>query len=152
MLSTDALHPQLQHWRTILGDHPRIGPEQPGRELWPVISGDGRDYVLKRLGPWRNLPVADEARVLAHLARSGLRVAEFLVTDDARLYSGEVEDSFVLMGGQGADGRADLSCWSHPCPSRLPPGSWSSRSQRHVVIIANMSIRHSSTRSRSAPG
>ena len=31
---------------------------------------------------------------------------------------------------------------SHSVPSRCPFGNWSSRSQRHVVIIASTRIRH----------
>lgn len=87
----------LRAWSTLLGDHPRINPALPGRELWPVTAEDGRRYVLKRLGSWRNLPVADQARVLAHLTRTGVQVAEFLVTDEAAMFAGAPEDSFVLM-------------------------------------------------------
>ncbi|MEE1618508.1 phosphotransferase enzyme family protein [Brachybacterium sp. J153] len=87
----------LSAWSTLLGDHPRIDPAPPGRDLWPVTAADGRRYVLKRLGPWRNLPVADQARALAHLSRLGVRVAEFLVTEEAGMFAGAPEDSFVLM-------------------------------------------------------
>ena len=87
----------LRAWSTLLGDHPDISSPLPGRELWPVTAEDGRRYVLKRLGTWRNLPVADQARVLAHLSRAGVRVAEFLVTEEAAMFAGAPEDSFVLM-------------------------------------------------------
>lgn len=97
MPSPDARLTLLRQWSSLLGLHPHLGPEQPGRELWPVTAEDGRKYVLKRLGPWRNLPVADQARVLVHLARSGVEVAQLLITDDARLFAGEVEESFVLL-------------------------------------------------------
>lgn len=97
MPSPDARLTLLRQWSSLLGRRPDVGPEQPGRELWPVTAEDGREYVLKRLGPWRNLPVADQARVLAHLSRSGVEVAEFVITDDARLFAGEVEDSFILL-------------------------------------------------------
>lgn len=36
---------------------------------------------------------------------------------------------------------------SHSVPSRRPFGSWSPRSQRHVVIIASTRIRHSRSKS-----
>lgn len=93
------LHPSsiLRAWSTLLGDRPEIGSALPGRELWPLTAEDGRRYVLKRLGPWRNLPVADQARALAHLTRHGVRVAEFLVTEEATVYAGAPDDSYVLM-------------------------------------------------------
>jgi len=87
----------LEDWKTILGGKVEIGDPFAGRDLWPITAEDGARYFLKRLGPWRNLPVADEARILRHLAGAGIRVAEFLPTDRATLYAGEVEDSFVLM-------------------------------------------------------
>ncbi|MFE7603896.1 phosphotransferase enzyme family protein [Brachybacterium paraconglomeratum] len=97
MDTTLHLSSTLRAWSTLLGDHPAIDPALPGRELWPVTAEDGRRYVLKRLGPWRNLPVADQARVLAHLTRTAVRVAEFLVTEEASMFAGAPEDSFVLM-------------------------------------------------------
>ncbi len=87
----------LEEWKTVLGEKVELSAPYTGRELWPVTAEDGSRYFLKRLGPWRNLPVADEARILIHLARQGVRVAEFLPTDRATLYAGPVEDSFVLM-------------------------------------------------------
>lgn len=62
-----------------------------------IEAEDLRAYYLKRIGPWRNLPLADEARVLSSLANQGMNVAEYIPTDIARLYAGRVEDSFVLM-------------------------------------------------------
>ena len=93
----------LEDWKTILGAKVELGDTSAGRELWPVTAEDGAQYFLKRLGPWRNLPVADEARILAHLARLGVRVAEFLPTDRATLYAGEVEDSFILIPRLASD-------------------------------------------------
>ncbi len=87
----------LGDWQTILGDTVEFDDVSAWRDLWPVIAEDGARYFLKRLGPWRNLPVADEARILTHLARQGVPVAEFLPTDRATLYAGEVEDSFILI-------------------------------------------------------
>lgn len=103
MITNDQLISILKAWTTILGPAPTLGPEQTGRELWPVSADDGSHYFLKRLGPWRNLPVADEARVLHWLAQQGVDVAEFVITDEARLYAGEVEDSFVLIPRMASD-------------------------------------------------
>ncbi|GAB3925429.1 hypothetical protein GCM10011575_05730 [Microlunatus endophyticus] len=103
MITTDRPISILRSWTTILGAAPQLGAEHTGRELWPVTAEDGLHYFLKRLGPWRNLPVADEARVLRWLAREGIAVAEFVITDDARLSAGEVEDSFVLIPKIAAD-------------------------------------------------
>lgn len=97
MDDTDTPTSTLRAWSSLLGDRPRIDPAAPGRELWPVTAEDGRRCVLKRPGPWRNLPVADQARVLAHLTRTGVRVADFLVTEEAAVFAGASEDSFVLM-------------------------------------------------------
>ena len=96
MITQDLLD-ALNDWATILGAGATAGAELPGRELWPVAAEDGSLYYLKRLGPWRNLPVADEARVLRWLSHNGIGVAEFMITDRARLFAGEVEDSFVLI-------------------------------------------------------
>lgn len=87
----------LRAWSTVLGNGQRAVSQYPERELWLVRANDEREYYLKRLGPWRNLPLADEARVLRFLADDGVNVAEFIPTDHARLYAGEIEDSFVLM-------------------------------------------------------
>lgn len=97
MPAQNLLSTALDEWRTVLGPDPVLGDEAAGRELWPVVAKDGTRYVLKRLGPWRNLPLADEARVLRHLAGRGVGVAEYLPTDRAKLYAGAIEDSFVLM-------------------------------------------------------
>ena len=87
----------LAEWQTVLGERAGLGDESPGRALWPVTAANGARYLLKRLGPWRNLPLADEARILQHVARRGVPVAEFVPTDRATLYAGEIEESFVLM-------------------------------------------------------
>jgi Ser/Thr protein kinase RdoA (MazF antagonist) len=87
----------LADWKTIIGARAELGDEYAGRDLWSVMAEDGARYVLKRLGPWRNLPLADEARILRHLANLGVPVAEFLLTDRATLHAGEVEESFVLI-------------------------------------------------------
>ena len=97
MVTTDQLHTVLAQWRTVLGHRPRLGPDLDGRELWPVTADDGRRYFLKRLGPWRNLPVADQGRILAYLSSAGISVAAFVITDDARIFAGQVEDSYVVV-------------------------------------------------------
>jgi len=93
----------LEDWKTVLGEKVEFDDVSAWRDLWPVTAEDGARYFLKRLGPWRNLPVADEARILTHLARQGVRVAEFLPTDRATLYAGEVEDSFILIPRLASD-------------------------------------------------
>ncbi len=93
----------LEDWKTVLDEKIELGDTSAGRDLWPVTAEDGARYFLKRLGPWRNLPVADEARILSHLARQGVRVAECLPTDRATLYAGEVEDSFMLIPRLASD-------------------------------------------------
>lgn len=97
MASHQELQDLLTNWSTLLGRHPSLGPEQAGRQLWPVTSSDGRRFVLKHIGPWRNLPLADQARVLAHLSASGILVAPFLLTEDATMYAGDADHSFVLL-------------------------------------------------------
>lgn len=89
----------LGAWATILGAAEAcvVGENHEERHLWPVTASDGAAYMLKRLSPWRNLPLADEARVLRYLALQGVRVAEYLPTDDACLYAGMREDPWVLM-------------------------------------------------------
>lgn len=103
MFSTVQLTTVLEDWRTVLGEQPTVGVEDPGRELWPVTASDGRRFFLKRLGPWRNLPVADEARVLRYLSAQGVGVAEFLITDRARVFAGRIEDAFVLIARLDSD-------------------------------------------------
>lgn len=87
----------LAEWTDRVGVRPRVMDPLPGRELWPIIATDGTGHHLKRLGPWRNLPVLDEARVLTHLAAHGVVVAPFEPTDTGRVFAGLPEDSFVLM-------------------------------------------------------
>lgn len=96
-VTTPMQLPVLEEWETILAEGPWLGDMVEGRDLWPVISKDGARYFLKRLSPWRNLPLADEARVLMHLARHGIPVAEFLPADDASLFAKEGKDSFILL-------------------------------------------------------
>ena len=103
MTTIDLVRATLGAWRSVVGEDPVVGAEHTGRALWPVTASDGRDYFLKRLGPWRNLPVADEARVLRWLAQQGIEVAEFLITDDGAVRAGAPEDSFVLMPRLSAD-------------------------------------------------
>lgn len=93
----------LEDWKTILGDKVEIDDASAWRDLWPVTAEDGARYFLKRVSPWRNLPLADEARILRHLAMRGVPVAEFLPTDRATLYTGAVEESFVLMPRLASD-------------------------------------------------
>jgi Ser/Thr protein kinase RdoA (MazF antagonist) len=97
MLTQNTPLTVLEDWKTILGEKVELGDISPGRDLWPVTAEDGARYFLKRLSPWRNLPLADEARILMHLAWQGVRVAEFLPTDRATLYAAEAEDSFILI-------------------------------------------------------
>lgn len=97
MIETRRPMAVFKDWRTILGDQPSLGAEVPGRELWPVTATCGECYFLKRLSPWRNLPVADEARVLRRLSAQGIGVAEFLITEHATVVAGEADDTFVLM-------------------------------------------------------
>lgn len=47
----------LAEWQTLLGENPTLKIGDNVRELWPVESVHGKRYFLKRLGPWRNLPV-----------------------------------------------------------------------------------------------
>ncbi len=96
MESKEELAAVLAEWRTLLGDRPEA-VKVPGRGLWPVTAADDRRYVLKRLSPWRNLPIADEARVLRFLAESGVPVAEFLITERAALIASPAEHAYVLM-------------------------------------------------------
>lgn len=93
----DHLHAVLDAWSTLLGDAPVIGDEATGRELWPVTATDGRAYFLKRLGPWRNLPVADQARVVGWLAHHRLGVAEFMITEAGSVYAGGADDAYLLL-------------------------------------------------------
>lgn len=97
MPSIYDLNAILENWNTILGTRNEPLSQFPERELWLVQAEDKREYYLKRLGPWRNLPLADEARVLHFLSGDGVNVADFIPTDRAKLYAGEIEDSFVLM-------------------------------------------------------
>jgi Ser/Thr protein kinase RdoA (MazF antagonist) len=97
MFTTGQLTAILRNWATLVGDQVSPGAEDTGRELWPVIARDGAQYYLKRLSPWRNLPLADEARVLRWLSQQGVDVAEFLITDQAALFARDAEDSFVLI-------------------------------------------------------
>ena len=52
----------LGEWKTILGDRVEIDEATAWRDLWAITAEDGARYFLKCLGPWRNLPLADEAR------------------------------------------------------------------------------------------
>lgn len=85
------------NWNHILGTDSMVVSQYPERELWLIQANNERSYYLKRLGPWRNLPLADEARVLRFLSGEGINVAEFIPTDSANLYAGEIADSFVFM-------------------------------------------------------
>jgi Ser/Thr protein kinase RdoA (MazF antagonist) len=93
-------HPSLsalKEWKTILGDQVQVDHEFAWRDLWLLTTDDGTQYFLKRLSPWRNLPLADECRIVQHLARQGIRVPEFISTDCATLYASEGQDAFVLL-------------------------------------------------------
>lgn len=102
-VTAERLSAAVSDWISILGATPAVGQEVAGRELWPVVAEDGSHYFLKRLGPWRNLPVADEARVLRWLSGHGVSVAEFMITERATLFAGAVEDAFVLIPRIAAD-------------------------------------------------
>lgn len=86
----------LKSWSTILGPTPTLHAEYQGRGLWPVTASSHGEFFLKRLDPWRNLPIADEARVLVHLAREGIRVPELLLTESATITADVAGDQFVL--------------------------------------------------------
>ena len=87
----------LAEWQTLLGENPMLEIGDNVRELWPVESVHGERYFLKRLGPWRNLPVLSEYRMIIHLLEEGVCVPAFLLTDDGAITAGPTEDSFVLM-------------------------------------------------------
>jgi Ser/Thr protein kinase RdoA (MazF antagonist) len=87
----------LREWESVLGSTPAFYLHSSGRELWLVRSRTNEFYYLKRLGPWRNLPLEDEALILNHLGKHGVPVAEFMKTDQKLLHAGAVEDSFVLI-------------------------------------------------------
>ena len=87
----------LAEWQTLVGENPALGAGDGVRELWPVESVHGERYYLKRLGPWRNLPVLSEYRMIVHLLEEGVRVPAFQLTDDGAVTAGPAEDSFVLM-------------------------------------------------------
>jgi Ser/Thr protein kinase RdoA (MazF antagonist) len=87
----------LAEWQTLVGENPTLDAGDAIRELWPVESVHGGRYYLKRLGPWRNLPVLSEYRMLIHLLEEGVRVPAFQLTDDGAVTAGPAEDSFVLM-------------------------------------------------------
>lgn len=86
----------IRAWGSLLGENPEVVADPSGRELWFVQGEDSLKYILKRLGPWPNLPLADEVRVLQHLAYQGILVSQFVPTDAATIFAGEVEESFVL--------------------------------------------------------
>jgi Ser/Thr protein kinase RdoA (MazF antagonist) len=88
---------QLAEWQSIVGENPTLDVIDDLRELWQVQSVYGERYYLKRLGPWRNLPVLSEYRMLVHLLEEGVRVPAFQLTDVGTVTAGPKEDSFVLM-------------------------------------------------------
>lgn len=93
-----ALQHVLGEWAGVVGDDVTIHVgDDDVRELWPVDTSHGGRYYLKRLGPWRNLPILNEYRMLAHLLQEGVRVPLFLLTDSGAITGGAEEDSFVLI-------------------------------------------------------
>jgi Ser/Thr protein kinase RdoA (MazF antagonist) len=96
-LEKSQLLKQLADWQTLVGENPTLDVVDDLRELWRVQSVYGERYYLKRLGPWRNLPVLSEYRMLVHLLEEGVRVPAFLLTDDGAVTAGPIDDSFVLM-------------------------------------------------------
>lgn len=97
MFELDYLREVLNAWRSKLGATPQLKLHSEGRELWRVAGSSGDRYFLKRLGPWRNLPLEDEAAVLEFLSDRGIRTTPFVPTDNGSLFAGEIEDSFVLI-------------------------------------------------------
>lgn len=95
---TEAYSPELilHSWARILGPQPEIVERFPGRDLWRIQASDMQHFYLKRYGPWRNLPLEDEARVLHYLASSGIGVAELLATDEGLPHAGSAEELLVL--------------------------------------------------------
>ena len=87
----------LAEWQTLVGENPALDAGDDVRELWPVESVHGERYYLKRLGPWRNLPVLSEYRMIVYLLEEDVRVPAFQLTDDGAVTAGPAEDSFVLM-------------------------------------------------------
>ena len=117
----------LEEWKTILGERVEVDDDSAWRDLWFVTAEDGARYVLKRLGPWRNLPVADEARILRHVAIQGVTVRPSVMVV---CHPGEDEPSLTVRIGCGRR----LSCltmrpggssgshapgWLHHFPVRL---------------------------------
>lgn len=97
METSHQLTAVLNAWTSILGTSPYLGIEDPGRELWPIVAEDGTHYFLKRLSPWRNLPVADEARVLRWLSQHHIDVAEFMITEHAAVTAEQSHDAYILI-------------------------------------------------------
>lgn len=87
----------LTNWMSMLGRSASIVRHFPGRDLWLIQATDGTNYYLKKYGPWRNLPLADEALVLRYLNRQDVHVAEILPTDDGDVFAGHPDESFVLI-------------------------------------------------------
>jgi hypothetical protein len=87
----------LAQWQTLIDENPALDAGDDVRELWLVESVHGERYYLKRFGPWRNLPVLSEYRMIVHLLEEGVRVPAFQLTDDGAVTAGPAEDSFVLM-------------------------------------------------------
>lgn len=87
----------LANWLSPLGVNASIVQEFTGRDLWLIHAMDGTNYYLKKYGPWRNLPLADEYRLLRYLDSRGIRVGKLMPTDSATLFAGDPDESFVLI-------------------------------------------------------
>src|SRR5689334_4205913 len=77
-------------WRGVLG---ALGTQTidrlPFGEVWSIATASGARFVLKRLSdadlPTRRRRFTEEARIVIHLAQSGLPVAMPILDDDGRI-------------------------------------------------------------------
>lgn len=90
--------PPVAAWASVLGT-PRVWELARGHaQVWAVRAADGRRYVVKTVGPWRpGPPVADEYRVLVHLAAAGIPVAVPVVSDDGRIAVAHQDAEYALL-------------------------------------------------------
>ncbi len=86
----------VEAWQSVLGCA-TLSPWQDRSDLALVTAEDGRTYMLKEHGPWRNgASLADEYRVQLHLHAAGLPVSVLVVTDEGRLAAGDATTSYTL--------------------------------------------------------
>jgi len=139
----------------------RVGTSRLGERAvaWEVVRDKDNSVVSGR--------DAARARVVAHASRTGGRSGASVGEIPRPLRSGiapakqvalRLPPVFACVALEPTCGAVyDRSCaariWLRSSvPIRRPFGSWSSRSQRQVATIASIKIRHSHSRSRSAPG